>query len=160
MLLRSQNGTGNSSRSVMISSNFAFSLIELLTVVAILGIITAIAVPSWQQHLLTARRSDATGALLRIALRQEQFLLRQRRYASASELTMPPPDGLGITGSFQHHYELSVASHSSGYLATAKANVNGTQARDTRCRTFNLDAFGNRSSLDSRGRESTAQCWK
>ena len=137
----------------------AFSLIELLIVVTILGIITAVAVPSWRQQLQIARRADATGALLRIAMRQEQFLLRQRRYAGNSELGTPPPEGLGISGSFQNHYDISIASHASGYLAIARVKTGGAQDRDTRCRTLNLDAAGRRSSLDHRGHESTAECW-
>ena len=160
MPLHAYNGKRINSRSAAVAPLSAFSLIELLTVVAILGIIMAVAVPSWQQHLLVARRGDATGALLRTALRQEQFLLRQRRYASASEMTMPPPVGLGITGSFHDHYEVSVTSHLSGYLATAQVRINGAQARDTRCWTLNLDAAGNRSALDHHGRESTQECWK
>ena len=138
----------------------AFSLIELLIVITILGIITAIAVPSWQQQLLVTRRADAAGALLRTAMRQEQFLLRQRRYAANSELGTPPPDGLGIGDSFQDHYEISIASHASGYLAIARVRIDGGQARDTRCWIFNLDAAGRRSSLDHRGHESTAECWR
>ncbi|WP_067522858.1 type IV pilin protein [Endozoicomonas ascidiicola] len=59
-----------------------FTLIELLITLVILGILTSIALPSYQQYLQNGRRSEGQTALLDIAGRQEQFFLENHRYAN------------------------------------------------------------------------------
>ena len=138
----------------------AFSLIELLTVITILGVLTAIAVPGFRQHLQSARRAEATGALLQIAVRQEQFMLQHRRYAAAAELSLHPPDGLGFNSRMIKHYDISIGSHATGYLASAQVRVSGAQNSDSRCRSFFIDATGAQTALDQQGATTTGHCWK
>lgn len=60
-----------------------FTLIELMIVVAIIGVLTAIAYPSYTKHVKTANRSAAQQLMLKIASREEQYLLDARAYTSA-----------------------------------------------------------------------------
>lgn len=63
--------------------NSGFTLIEVLIVVAILGILMSIAVPAYTEYILRAHRATAQQFLLDVAQRQEQYLLDNRRYATA-----------------------------------------------------------------------------
>ena len=65
-----------------------FTLIELIIVVAIIGILGAVAIPSYQGHLQNARDKDAQIALRMIASAQETYkLLSGDYYASAGATT-------------------------------------------------------------------------
>lgn len=78
--------------------NTGFTLIELMIVIAILAIITAVAVPSYTQYTHRAIRSRGQQFLMDVAQRQEQYFLDQRQYGTAlgtaaGQLNMAvPPD--------------------------------------------------------------------
>jgi len=75
-----------------------FTLVELAVVVAIIGILAAIAVPSYQGHLRKARRAEAQSYLMDIANLQQQYLLDARTYAlgegAFTLLNKLPPEGV------------------------------------------------------------------
>jgi type IV pilus assembly protein PilE len=70
----------------------AFTLIELMIVVAIIAILAAIAYPSYREYVIRTNRSDAQQYLVDIANRQEQYLLDQRSYGTAEQLNLTAPD--------------------------------------------------------------------
>lgn len=61
-----------------------FTLIELMIVVAILGIIAAIALPSYQNSVTKSRRADAQGALTSLANAMERYYTTNNTYVGAS----------------------------------------------------------------------------
>ncbi|WP_183458311.1 type IV pilin protein [Microbulbifer rhizosphaerae] len=64
-----------------------FTLIELMIVVAIVGILAGIAWPSYQEHVRTTRRADAQGTLMGLAQAMERHYTENGTYekAAASE---------------------------------------------------------------------------
>ena len=57
-----------------------FTLIEIMIVVAIMGILSAIAIPGYQSYIKKANRADAQQVMMTIAKKQQQYLLDARLY--------------------------------------------------------------------------------
>lgn len=135
-----------------------FTLLELLAVLLLVGIIAALAVPAYRQHLVRVNRSEAIGTLQAIASAQERFYLRHGRYAG--ELTAAPPDGLGMPGAVEsRNYLFTVALAVDGqtFIASATPTREGGQAMDTKCLVFSLDQRGRRAVS---GSGETSSCWR
>ncbi len=69
------------------SFNQGFTLIELMITVAIIGILTAIALPNYLQYVIRGNRVAAESQMMDIANREQQFLLADRAYADTAALT-------------------------------------------------------------------------
>ena len=58
-----------------------FSLIEILIVFVIISVLLSIALPSYSQHIIKGKRSEAISKLIEISNRQEQFMLNYSSYS-------------------------------------------------------------------------------
>lgn len=63
----------------------AFTLIELMVTVAIVGILAGIAYPSYQDSVMKSRRADAKGALLGFANAMERHFTETNTYLGAGK---------------------------------------------------------------------------
>jgi type IV pilus assembly protein PilE len=61
-----------------------FTLVELMIVIAIIGILAAIAIPNYTDYVNRARATAATSALADMRIRLEQFFQDNRDYTGAS----------------------------------------------------------------------------
>ena len=84
----------------MKKQNLGFTLIEIMIVVAILGLLAAVAIPSYREYVVRSNRADAKDKLSEIAYEQERFANRNRRYTlDMRELGLsadPAPNGQGL----------------------------------------------------------------
>jgi type IV pilus assembly protein PilE len=67
-----------------------FTLIELMTVVAIIGILSAIAIPMYNEHILEAKLGEATANLADMRVRAEQYFSDNRTFAAIAPAVVPP----------------------------------------------------------------------
>ena len=85
-----------------------FTLIEIVITVAIVGILVAIAVPSYQGQLRKGRRADAQAFITQVAQKEQQYLLDARQYAvggtALADLGLTPPTTVS------DHYTVTVAA--------------------------------------------------
>ena len=107
-----------------------FTLIELMIVVAVIGIIAAIAYPSYIDSVRKSRRAEAKTALMEIAQKMESFYARNGRYTKtdgskpdlATDLNAP-------TESENGYYSMEIDSATTTTY-TLKASPKGDQAND------------------------------
>ncbi len=129
--------------------NPGFTLIEVLIVVAIVGVLTALAWPSFAAQRDRAQRSEARAWLLRLGADQQTFFIREGRYAlDLAELGRSQP----LTPGGQ--YRLSVASSSNaGFVMRAERVARDKEA--ARCAWFTLD----QTQLREAGPQGVVECW-
>lgn len=141
----------------MRSRQAGVTLIELLTVVVVLGILASIAVPSYRSYVMRTNRTDAKSALLQIQAAEEKYFLQYNKYTL--DVKSAAPTGLGMSDTTANgFYTLSLAARStSGYTASATPTTAGGQNSDSKCGTFTLDDTGVRG-VSVTGNQ--ALCWK
>ncbi len=118
-----------------------FTLIELMLVVAIIAILSAIAIPSYNQYVLASQRTVAKNTLMDIANRQETFFANNKTYTSSlTNLGLSDPyyvDENGSTTAANALYAITLASATTTFTATATPQ--NAVASDATCGIYTLD---------------------
>ena len=136
-----------------------FTLVEVMIVVAIIGILLSVALPAYRDSLQKGRRSDAMASLLDASNRQERLMLDRSTYTS--DMTK-----LGFASdpyiSSEGHYSVAAAACSrpggsiaNCYVLTATPVASSPQSKDTYCTSLILDSSGAKSATGTTPNE----CW-
>lgn len=122
-----------------------FSLIDLLIAMAVVAILTAVALPSYQQYVLQSRRGDAKTALLDLAAREERYYTVNNTYTNEAGPLNYVGGNVPLShaiGSSTLDYTLTI-TNATATAYTLQAVPLPIQAADTSCGTYQLDNFGN-----------------
>jgi type IV pilus assembly protein PilE len=134
-----------------------FSLIELMVTVAIVGVLAAIALPSYRSYVLRGNRTDAIKAMAFDQQALERCYSQNFTYVD-NPPTQPCSAAPGTpTDTTNNDYHLTFAINAASYVITAKT-INA-QAADTQCQTFTLTQAGVQAAQDSSGNDQTQACW-
>ena len=111
-----------------------FTLIELMIVVAVIAVLGAIALPSYQDYVRKGRRADGRALIQAAALAQEKVRLGSATYTTTLT-SLNGACGADPCYSEQGFYGLTVpAAGATGYSLTATPRL--AQASDSACATL------------------------
>jgi type IV pilus assembly protein PilE len=114
-----------------------FSLIELMVVVAIVGVLASVAFPSFMSSIRKSRRSDALIALGAAQQSQERYRLSHSTYGGTTT-------AIGISGNSEAGlYTIAISGNTgTDYVLTASAVSGKSQAADTGCTSITVTKSG------------------
>lgn len=102
-----------------------FSLIELMVVVAIMGILAAVATPAYVTHLYRVREDTAVQRLMDIKLAQEKYYTLYDQYATSStDANFIQMLDFSIADTSMYLYSIANSNPAVDFTATVQADLN------------------------------------
>jgi type IV pilus assembly protein PilE len=148
------NDKGQGKNIMKLNRMRGFTLIELMIVVALIGIIVALGYPSYRDQVIKSRRAEGMGELLELADRLE------RHYSDTGTYDDVTVDDIFHASTAKGYYTLAIdpdPSKTNNVKFFITATPKNGQEKD-KCHTFTLDSLGTRGVTDgSLGRD---DCWK
>ncbi|MFQ6079375.1 MAG: type IV pilin protein [Thermodesulfobacteriota bacterium] len=129
-----------------------FTITELVITMAIIGILSAIIIPMYTNHIRRARRSDAKVALEDVRAMEEQFRAESGAYTLNRQdlVSFGWPSNAGNAIDYDPgDYRITLAAHASGFIATATPRAGTRQDRSDGGAAngwLAIDADGNKTS--------------
>lgn len=115
-----------------------FSLIELMVVVVIIGILSAVAIPAYSDYVVRGKLVEATSTLASLRVRMEQFFQDNRTYqlAGGCGVVMPVAPAvkyftLGCVAPTANTYIITATATATGGVNGFVFNINETNAKAT-----------------------------
>lgn len=125
-----------------------FTLVELMIVVAIIGILAAIAYPSYQDSVMKTKRAVAQAGLMELASFMERFFTENNRYHQTNAAT---PVAVALPFSSNDDYDFTLPTKTATtFILNAKPKTGNPQNNDNGCTTL---------TLSNTGAKGPASCW-
>lgn len=141
------------------------TLLELMIVVAVIGILAAIGYPAYTDQVRRSNRSEGKAMLQNAAALQERFFSNNNTYTTTvASLGEFSPSGKCTSTAYSENcfYELSIAAGAAGIGSSYEltATPKNGQTRDTKCTSMKLTNTGVKTGGGSQCNCSTAAtCW-
>jgi len=130
-----------------------FTLTEILVVVAIIAILTAVAIPGYQRYVIQANRTSATACLTEMAQFMERTYTQNMTYAPEG-IAVP---AIGCVNELAQRYTFSLANLGRRTF-TVSATPTATQ-NDTECGVLTLNQAGQKGALGGVDAATVRMCW-
>jgi type IV pilus assembly protein PilE len=124
-----------------------FTLIEILMVIALIGILASIAIPAYNNYVIRGKLVDASTQLASARINLEQFFQDNRTYAG------------GTCPSATKYFTFSCATTPTTYLVTATSNVNQGLGMNAGDYTYTIDYNNAKTTTKFAGTTTTSTCW-
>jgi type IV pilus assembly protein PilE len=98
----------------MKASPKGFTLVELMVVIAIIGILAGIAFTSYDAYVIRAQRSSAQQFLMQVASKQSQYILDARNYAVGTDALSSTKLNLSVPANVAPLYTITVQNGAGG----------------------------------------------
>ncbi len=138
-----------------------FTLIELMIVVAIIGIIAAIGYPSYSESVSKSRRGNAQAEMLSLSSALERYYTQNNHYSDAAaagaDTGAPDPTVYSIDAETVPFYTITISAvgdADSAQSYTLSAAPTGGMTGD-RCGTMTLNSAGVRAAAAGQ-----TDCWR
>lgn len=140
------------------SKNDGFTLIELMITVAIVGILAAIAYPSYQSHVVKSWRANASACLLELANRMERRFTGSRAYNDPGDV---PSSECATEPGMQDRYEFGFHDDPdlSATAFSLKATPIGAQGDDP-CNILTINHWGQKGVVGAGSGWDVDRCWR
>jgi len=144
-------------RTARLRRRRGFTLVEVMIVVAVIALLAAVALPSYQSSVRKGRRADARASLVNTAQMMERYSTEHASsgYSTATISTVSGPTVVARPASDNGYYQLSLTNLAATTF-TLNATPQGAQASDD-CGTYTLDQNGVRGVTGTT--HTAAECW-
>lgn len=145
-------------RRPMAAAQRGFTLMELMITVAVIGILSAVALPAYTDYLRRGRLPEAFTYLSTYQVTLEQYYQDNRSYGSGTNCA---PDSSGNSrvltnpaGAKYFSFSCAPTNSGQGYLITASSGTVGGGLH-----TYTVDHTGSKATTYFKGSASTKTCW-
>lgn len=138
-------------------SGKGFTLIEVLIVVAIIGILSSIAIPAYTNYVIRGKLVDASTQLSSARVQLEQFFQDYRAYDNSTGGASPCLNN-GFPATRYFTFTCSNLTPTT-YTVTAASNLNQGLGNNAGDYTYTIDQNNNKVTVMFAGQTSGAACW-
>jgi len=140
-----------------------FTLIELMIVVSVIGVLSAIAYSSYQSSVMKSNRSEAKAELSTVAGRLQSCYSMYGRYDDPSSTNLcavyEKMENAAITSDGRGYYLVDLVAATTTTFTLKAVPIKTPQTKDKDCAYFEYKHTGAHTSKDKANADSTAKCW-